>query len=181
MHHDSDWLVRHRWVAADHGTECAACHQERECVACHDGRVRPPRVHPGDFLTTHPVMARRDEPRCTSCHATQHFCNECHARLGLASIAAPAVAATGRYHPPADVWIRGPVRHAVEARRSMTTCTSCHVERDCVQCHGALGIGAGLSPHPPGFASRCRSALDHNARACGMCHGDVEALRARCR
>ncbi|HBQ09682.1 MAG TPA: hypothetical protein DEF51_00335 [Myxococcales bacterium] len=62
----------------------------------------------------------------------------------------------------------------------MNACASCHAERDCVQCHGALGIGAGVSPHPPGFAASCLGALSGNARACRTCHGDLEALRMRC-
>lgn len=181
MAHDHEWLVRHRWIAADEGPLCAQCHRESECVACHDGRVRTIRVHPGDFLTTHPVMARRDETRCTSCHAITQFCAECHARLGIAPLAAPEVRAAERYHPPEAVWSRGANLHATEARRSMQSCVSCHAEEDCVVCHGSGSIGGGgRSPHPPGFAATCRTALETNAHACGTCHGDVESLRARC-
>ena len=114
---------------------------------------------------------------CPAGHAnpeTQRFCGECHARLGLAQISAPR-ARTGRFHPPSFV-----DAHGEEARRAMTQCASCHVEQDCVACHGALGIGAGFSPHPPGFASRCGRALEQNQRACTICHGDAAALRARC-
>lgn len=186
MRHDHEWLARHRWVAADQGPLCAECHTERDCVDCHDGRVRPRRVHPGDFLTTHPAMARRDMAtgeggRCASCHTISQFCAECHGRLGIAPIAAPDVRSAERWHPPAAVWTRGPSLHAREATRSMQSCASCHAEDDCVQCHGARGIGAGFSPHPPGFASTCRAALETNARACVTCHGDLEDLRARCR
>lgn len=180
MNHDADWIVRHRWVGADQGNECASCHRERDCADCHDGRVRPRSVHPNDFLTLHAQAARRDEPRCTSCHTVQTFCAECHARVGVATISAPVVRATGRFHPSEDVWSRGPVQHAVEARRSMTSCTSCHAERDCVACHGARGIGGGLSPHPPNFAQQCAAQLRSNPRACVTCHGDVGALAARC-
>jgi hypothetical protein len=181
MAHDHEWLVRHRWIAADEGALCAQCHRESECVACHDGRVRPLRVHPGDFLSTHPVMARRDETHCTSCHAVTQFCAECHARLGLAPIAAPEVRASSRYHPPQAVWSRGANMHAIEARRSMQSCTSCHAEQDCVACHGSGTVGGGgTSPHPPGFAAHCRSALEANAHACITCHGDAETLRTRC-
>ncbi len=180
MRHDHEWLVRHRWVAADQGGACASCHQESDCADCHDGRVRPRRVHPGDYLTTHVAEARRDQPRCQSCHTTARFCTECHARLGLASIAAPDVRSAAPYHPPAAVWTEGPNLHALEAQRAMNACASCHAERDCVQCHGSLGIGAGVSPHGPGFASQCRAALERNPRACATCHGDVAALRGRC-
>ncbi|MCB9591258.1 MAG: cytochrome c family protein [Sandaracinaceae bacterium] len=181
MRHDHEWLVRHRWVAADQGGACASCHEESECTECHDGRVRPRRIHPGDYLTTHVVQARRDQPRCASCHQVSTFCAECHARLGLSPMSAPDVRASEPYHPPPAVWVRGPALHGLEARRAMSTCASCHAERDCVTCHGALGIGAGTSPHPPGFAAACGAAIDTNARACVTCHGDLDALRARCR
>jgi hypothetical protein len=187
MAHDHEWLVRHRWVAADEGPLCAQCHRESECVACHDGRVRPLRVHPGDFLATHAPMARRDETRCTSCHTVTQFCAECHARLGISSLSAPSVAAPMRYHPPEAVWSRpraAPAQplHAIEARRSMQSCISCHAEEDCVACHASSSVvgGSAASPHPPGFAATCRTALETNAHACITCHGDVAALRARC-
>ena len=180
LHHDRDWLVRHRWIAADQGSDCATCHTESECADCHDGRVRPDRVHPNDFITTHPQLSRRAGNRCTSCHSTQNFCTECHARLGLSTFSAPALQGAGRFHPPDDVWIRGPVLHGREARRSMNDCVSCHAESDCVSCHGAMGIGGGVSPHPPGFAEVCGRALRANARACQTCHGDLDLLRSRC-
>jgi len=180
MQHDADWLVRHRWVAADEGPACATCHTEDECADCHDGRVAPPRVHPNDWLTVHAPMARRDEPRCSSCHTTQTFCAECHARLGTSQIAAPNVRASARFHPPPERWTRGPNLHAREAQRSMTTCTSCHAEEDCTTCHGAAGIGAGISPHPPGFRRDCGRMLRANDRACRTCHGNLDAVRAMC-
>lgn len=181
MYHDRDFLVRHRWVAADRGNDCATCHTNRQCVACHDGRVRPDSVHPGDFLTTHPQLARRNEARCATCHNVASFCNECHSRLGLSPASAPRVASRMRYHPPATTWVEGPSLHGREARRSMATCASCHSERDCIECHGASGIGEGVSPHPPGFAGRCDRLLQRNSRACVLCHGgNAAALRARC-
>ncbi|MBX7194582.1 MAG: hypothetical protein K1X94_21175 [Sandaracinaceae bacterium] len=182
MRHDHEWLVRHRWIAADAGPLCAQCHVERECADCHDGRARSRRVHPGDFLTTHAVMARRDETRCTSCHAVGTFCSECHARLGLATFSAPVTRGGERYHPPSAVWIRGPNLHGVEARRSLQSCVSCHDEGDCVACHGTSGVGGGgVSPHPPGFADSCGALLGSSPAACIRCHGDAETLRTRCR
>ncbi len=181
MNHDNDFLVRHRWVGADNGEKCAACHQESDCTNCHDGRIRPARrVHPNDYLTIHPQMARRDDPQCVSCHSTQNFCMQCHARLGVSSVSAPDVSSPSRYHPPQAVWVRGPNLHGREARRSMTTCVSCHAEQDCVDCHGVSGIGAGISPHPAGFRAQCGRLLRQNARACQTCHGDTAALAAVC-
>jgi hypothetical protein len=181
MRHDHEWLVRHRWVGADQGPACASCHRERDCVECHDGRVRPVRAHPGDYLAAHPLEARRDEGRCQSCHTISRFCAECHSRLGISTLSAPAIEPVGAYHPPPAIWLRGPNLHAVEAVRALDSCASCHGEQDCVECHGARGFGGGLSPHPPGFATRCATALAINGRACATCHGDLEALRMRCR
>ena len=182
MRHDAEWIVRHRWIGADRGSLCQSCHRESDCTDCHDGRVRPRGVHPGDFLSTHVSHARRDQPRCASCHTYARFCLECHSRLGLAPISAPDVRGLRRYHPAPEAWTRGPNLHAIEARRSLSSCVSCHAESDCVVCHGSRGLGgAGLSPHPPGFANGCATPLAQNARACVTCHGDLEALRARCR
>jgi hypothetical protein len=180
MHHDREWLTRHRWIAADQTAECAVCHSESECADCHDGRVRPNRVHPNDFLLVHAQLARREADRCTSCHTTQAFCTECHSILGLSPMSAPVVRAAGRFHPPADVWLRGPVLHGREARRSMNDCVSCHSERDCVTCHGTLGIGAGLSPHGNTSVGALCSGLRANDRACRLCHSDFASLSRLC-
>lgn len=177
MDHDRDFMVRHRWLGADHASLCAECHTARECEDCHDGRVDPssrqPRrhrqtVHPGDYLHAHSTEARRNEPECSACHTVQRFCTECHARLGLATVSAPSAAVSTRFHPAGF----DGAAHAREARRSMSACASCHVERDCVRCHGAAGIGAGVSPHPPSFAQSCAGALSRNPRACVLCHGE---------
>lgn len=180
LRHGNDWLTRHRWVAADEGETCASCHRESECEDCHDGRTTPRRVHVGDYLTTHPQEARRNERRCATCHSAQNFCLECHARLGLSTISAPSVRSTARVHPPAEVWTRGPNRHAMEARRNLSSCTSCHAESDCTSCHGALGIGGGISPHPRSFFEDCGSLLRATSSACARCHGDISGLAAQC-
>ena len=181
MKHDRDFLTRHRWVAADHGELCGSCHREEDCSDCHDGRVQRLQIHPNDYLSIHAADSRRDGHRCVSCHSSQTFCSECHSRLGLSTIAPPRIRVGARYHPPADVWSSGPQWHGREARRSLDSCTSCHVERDCIVCHGAAGVGgAGVSPHPPSFNRRCGEALRFNPRACRSCHGDVAALRSLC-
>ncbi len=181
MAHGGDFLVRHRWLAADEGNACSSCHTEKDCSDCHMGDRRPARIHPNDYLALHAQDSRRNQTRCTSCHTTQSFCLPCHARLGVSDVAAPDLLSPRRFHPPTSVWARGPVQHAREAQRSLGSCTSCHVERDCVQCHGGKGIGAGLSPHPPGFNAECGRRLAQNARPCVVCHGSLEQLRSRCR
>src|SRR6185436_12882078 len=130
--HSPDWIERHKKVAANDGKFCANCHEERFCSACHDGRLRPRRVHPNDFLSMHPVQARRNEPRCTSCHQEQSFCLSCHQRAGV-TLTGPSeiLAGRGRFHPPPAIWTDGPrtaSHHAREAERNLNACVSCHIE-----------------------------------------------------
>jgi len=181
MAHDADWIVRHRWVGADRGAVCSTCHEERQCVRCHDGRLPAAQIHAGDYLALHAQDARRGSTRCRSCHAPQTFCGECHSRMGLTTFAPREVRASGRFHPPAAQWSRGPAMHAREARRDLTSCTSCHAEADCVACHGGLGVGRmSIDPHPPGFRRRCDKEIAANSRACVTCHGSVAAVRRLC-
>lgn len=180
MGHDTDWAVRHRWVGADRGSVCASCHKESECVKCHDSRNRPASIHPNDWLALHAQRSRKDAPRCSSCHSTQMFCAECHARLGVSLNSAPDVRSGARFHPTADRWTRGPNLHAKEAKRSLTSCVSCHAERDCVRCHGAIRGIPSASPHPRDFSKKCGTLLDANQRACKACHDDIQLLHRKC-
>lgn len=194
-HHGPDWLVRHRAVAGDDSRFCANCHSEKYCADCHDGRVRPRRAHPNDFLSMHAESARQNTPRCTSCHQQQSFCLSCHQRLGIAESGPLANSADrGRFHPPPSVWTNPPRsarHHAWEAERNLNACVSCHVERDCIACHATSGVGgssgglpaggAGANPHPLGFRARCAHALRQNARPCLMCHEPSDPVFAECR
>jgi hypothetical protein len=172
--HTPDFVERHKSVAADDSAFCASCHKEDFCTDCHDGRVRPRRIHPNDYLNMHPVEARMETERCTSCHREQSFCLDCHLRAGVGESSPPLAKDSGRFHPPKSVWSdppRTPAHHAFEAERNLTACVSCHTERDCVQCHGAQGVGAGFNPHPQGFLSSCSAQYRRNPRPCLVCHG----------
>ena len=185
LHHDADFWVNHRTVAADDGQRCAVCHRESECVECHDGRVRDRRNHPNDYVTLHATEARQNAESCTSCHRTATFCETCHMRVGVAEASPTSARALGRFHPPADLWSGRVVtsqHHAMESRRSLTVCVSCHTERDCTSCHAATGMGGGgISPHPPGWVGRCAMLLHAAPRGCAQCHEDLGALEGRCR
>jgi hypothetical protein len=192
--HDADFLVRHKFVAGNNSELCVSCHSESYCTDCHDGRVRPRNVHPGDFLALHAIAARQNSPDCSSCHRAQSFCLGCHQRTGV-TLSGPAenFAGRGRFHPPKSVWTDGAMgaqHHGSEARRNVSACVSCHTESDCVLCHATAELGGGLSgraagsslsPHGPGFASRCRSALRRNARPCLTCHHPQDPKLGQCR
>lgn len=193
--HGPGWLERHKTVAAQNSTFCSSCHEESECIECHDGRVRPRPVHPNDWLSLHAVAALQDNPRCTSCHRQQSFCLTCHQRTGI-TMSGPQgnFAERGRFHPPKAQWTDAPrstLHHAWEAQRNLDACVSCHTERDCALCHATAAMGGpgaqpgdgamGKNPHPPGFRSRCATALAKNARPCLVCHTLTDPMLNSCR
>jgi hypothetical protein len=185
--HTPGWVTQHASIAAADSALCASCHEEQECIACHDGRARPRSVHPNDWLALHAQAARVDQPRCGACHAATTFCADCHRRVGVARDAPPGNReGAGRFHPTPSVWTgtpRGPGHHAWEAQRNLNACVSCHAERDCVTCHAARGVqgGAGVNPHPPGFARGCGGPLRKNPRPCLVCHAPGDAAIEACR
>lgn len=196
--HGADFIERHKFVAGNDSRFCANCHQERFCVGCHDGSVRPRTIHPNDFISQHPIAARKNGTSCTSCHQQQSFCLSCHQRSGVAMSGPIAnFSSRGRFHPPKSIWTdspggtRSPAHHAWEAERNLNACVSCHQERDCALCHATrsvggrgsslAGAGPGVSPHPAGFAGRCRQALRQNARPCLTCHAPSDPELLKCR
>lgn len=190
-HADPAFARRHGPTAAADPAYCATCHAPDQCRACHDGDVRPVNIHPADYILTHSVPARRNDPDCTSCHRLQSFCVRCHtlggvtAAPGRLSFGADAAGRTD-FHPPG--WtdllggVPGPGHHRVAARRNLRECVSCHQEPDCVVCH-AVDTTARLraSPHGPDPRDLCGRPLDANPRGCLKCHRDREALDRLCR
>ncbi|MEZ4409052.1 MAG: cytochrome c3 family protein [Polyangiales bacterium] len=98
LHHDADFWVNHRFVAARDASRCATCHRDDDCAACHDGRVRDRRTHPNDYVTQHVSDARMNADRCGSCHRAATFCAACHQRIGVSMTRARG-ARHGRFHP----------------------------------------------------------------------------------
>jgi cytochrome c7-like protein len=181
--HTPDFILRHRTVAADDSAFCANCHKEDFCTDCHDGRVRPRSIHPSDYLNMHPIEARMSTQSCKSCHHEQSFCLDCHLRVGVAESSPPNAKDSGRFHPPKSLWSdppRKPGHHSFEAERNLNACVSCHIERDCVACHGALGVGAGFDPHQNGFLGGCSTQLRRNPRPCFVCHEKSDPVLAKC-
>lgn len=181
--HAPDFIQRHKYVAANDSQFCANCHKEEYCTGCHDGRVRPRGIHPADYLNMHATEARLATQKCTSCHREQSFCLGCHQRLGVSMSGPTAAREAGRFHPPKQEWSDAPRRpghHGFEAMRNLNACVSCHIERDCVVCHGGQGIGGGFNPHGGGFSSGCATQLKRNPRPCYVCHEPGAPVLQRC-
>jgi hypothetical protein len=181
---------------------CLTCHRRTECIDCHGGVVRPPEIHPADYISLHAMDARHNTPDCSACHRAQSFCVGCHQRSGVAPDPEgglpgkrpnnPFGTGTGlkSFHPPG--WVRdasgavlpipGPNSHSLAAKRNIRTCVSCHREESCLACHSTdPARGPTISPHGPGFAgtARCRFLAARNKRACLKCHG-VGAMELTC-
>ena len=182
--HTPDFIQRHKFVAGNESQFCSNCHTEDFCVGCHDGRVRPKSIHPADYISMHPIEARQATQRCTTCHNEQSFCLTCHQRVGVTMTGPAGVREGARFHPAKNIWSdapRKPGHHSFEAERNLNACVSCHVERDCVVCHGGSGIGGGFNPHKNGFSGGCATQMRRNPRPCFVCHQPDDGVLAQCR
>jgi hypothetical protein len=160
--HGMEWSGTHASLAGRDSDFCAACHHETFCSDCHSGARRPRKVHPGDWLTSHGVSTRLDNPRCKGCHREQSFCLTCHRRSGVAPDSptkSKPPQGIGRYHKGMET--RTLMRRA---KQDIVSCVSCHSESSCVTCH------IRINPHPPDFARRCKPLVVRNQNACVKCH-----------
>lgn len=160
--HGADFARRHKVSAAVAAASCASCHTRADCLECHrPGAGRAAGYHPVGFLARHPAAAYARETSCSDCHNTAGFCTSCHARSG--------VVARGQlrpgYHDVSPAFIAG---HGAAARQNLESCTSCHVERDCLTCHSVIG-GRRFDPHGPGFDPN--RLIKKNPEMCTACHG----------
>lgn len=160
--HGADFTDAHAPFARAAARTCTTCHARTECLSCHIPSPAESRgYHPANFLTRHPAAAYARATNCADCHNTASFCASCHAQAGLRSNG-PLQAG---YHDANPAFILG---HGKAARQELETCVSCHVERDCLTCHSAVG-GRRFNPHGPGFdAERLKRK---NPEMCTVCHG----------
>ena len=175
--HGPGFAQHHEQQARQVGATCTACHDRSECVTCHQGVVKPMDFHPGNYLLTHAVDARRGKPDCNACHRYESFCVGCHERSGLGMRTNTQFDSRDprkAFHPVG--WASagpGPNLHAQDARRNITSCASCHREEDCLTCHSAdSGNAIHASPHPANWrgSARCRALDRTNRRMCLRCH-----------
>ena len=177
LNHDSDWVRNHRSLASKAGHNCAQCHNQSWCLDCHQGgginadlsratfgRDYIPKSHRSDFVNIHPIKALDNPQTCYRCH-DQKFCNACHARFPRGSLRIKSHLMLGlngqRYAPAIN-------EHAIEARRNLQSCQSCHPEGDvCIQCHSS----GRTNPHPRDWRSVKNNYRDKaGSKVCTKCH-----------
>ena len=154
------FMQAHTTLAAARDASCATCHQESFCVSCHDAPVGGG-YHPPDFLSRHTASAFGRDLECSNCHATPVFCRECHTQVGIVP---PGGQRLGPgYHDDGPVWL---LRHGQAARQNLESCSTCHRQVDCTQCHGVLGAFK-VSPHTASFdAEQAWSRMPYTCLAC---------------
>lgn len=199
--HGPAWAINHRSAAKAGKIDCAACHLQKFCIKCHqDGPADEMgsfgsamvNVHFGDFLITHPIVARTNPQLCASCHEPQ-FCYECHSKFQRVQLAGVSHRRTwSSLHAdggivqhenipttqcqvchansvlPSHEWANG---HAREARKNLATCQVCHPEGAvCLKCHSARS-GLGINPHPTNWGDiKDRLYNASNGKTCRKCH-----------
>lgn len=158
--HTVDFPLTHGPIAATGRLDCAGCHQQRFCTACHQGTGER-RYHQFNFVARHPAEANARETNCASCHNTEVFCRSCH--VEVAGIGAGSKRRAGAAHAGQPLWL---LQHGEAARRGMQTCSTCHQQTDCMQCHSSAG--GRINPHGPNFnAAQMRA---RNPTLCSYCH-----------
>lgn len=151
-----------------------------------------PKSHRNDFLEIHPLKAKNSPQSCNRCH-DQKYCSSCHAKfkgadlqfqshrrqfrdIPLSSIgpnhATFTAAQCQSCHPggllPSHRWSGD---HAIEARRNLRACQTCHGEGDvCIKCHDTR-TGLKVNPHPRDWGSmKDRFRNTSGGRSCVKCH-----------
>jgi hypothetical protein len=151
-----------------------------------------PKNHRTDFREIHPIKVLDNPQSCYKCHDVR-YCSECHAKFRGEDLMiqshrrawsdlqtgnpGPAhstftTAQCQTCHPggllPKHVWSAD---HALEARRNLQTCQTCHSDGDvCMTCHSARQ-GLKVNPHPRGWSSmKDRYSRASGGRSCQKCH-----------
>jgi hypothetical protein len=157
--HPGGFVARHGAAASTGALRCSACHTQQSCAECHAG-TDSRAFHPRNFVERHAREVFAGAGDCQSCHTQETFCRACHTSTGLASDGSMRAA----FHTGQALWV---LSHGPAARRGLASCTSCHAQRDCLQCHSSLG-GWGVNPHGSDFRAE---RLGRRAQAtCRVCH-----------
>ncbi len=156
--HAPGFARTHGAAAASGQLTCEGCHSRSYCAECHAGEGKR-RFHVANFAARHAPEAWGRDTDCQQCHNPEVFCRGCHLQVGLSSAGRSNVG----YHSAVPLWT---LQHGQAARQGLQSCTSCHTQKDCMQCHSQSGRN--ISPHGPGFDAR--RMWKANRLICLRCH-----------
>ena len=175
--HDSDWVRGHRVLASQAVKNCDQCHTQKFCLDCHSGggtgddlavdnfrRDYKPKSHRSDWIDIHSIKSADNPQSCKRCH-DQKYCNECHSKFPGGDLRIKSHRPLGSVSQQ-YLWTPN---HALEARRNLQSCQTCHPDGDaCIQCHRA---GSGFaSPHPRNWRSINGVYRERAPQVCFKCH-----------
>lgn len=157
-----------------------------------------PKSHRTNWLEIHPLKSIDNPQSCYRCH-DQKYCSQCHSKfrrtdlqflshrqqfsnINLTNVGPQHAifAQNGTYntalcqtcHPgglvPVHIWSSD---HAIEARRNLQSCQTCHGDGDvCKTCHSAR-TGLRVNPHPRNWNSvKSNFRSKSGGRTCIQCH-----------
>ena len=156
--HPPGFSKSHGPSAAASQLSCEGCHSKSYCSDCHGGESKR-RFHVSNFVYRHAPEAYGRETDCQQCHNPEVFCRGCHMQAGLSSKGRSNVG----YHSAVPLWL---LQHGQAARQGLQSCTSCHTQKDCMQCHAQSGRS--VNPHGPNFDGP--SMYKANRLTCLRCH-----------
>ncbi len=148
----------HGAAAAASQLNCEGCHTKSYCADCHGGEGKR-RFHVANFASRHAPEAWGRETDCQQCHNAEVFCRGCHMQVGLSAKGRTNVG----FHTAVPLWT---LQHGQAARQGLQTCTSCHTQKDCMQCHAQNGRR--INPHGANFDAR--RMWKANRLTCLRCH-----------
>ncbi len=176
------WGTEHGTLAAASTASCTTCHTRLFCADCHDAAqiaqnrvggtagafdasttpraAERARFHSPDFMARHASEAWGRRLECSNCHQVAVFCRDCHQQEGMGTEGRLG----GAFHDAQPLWL---LRHGQAARQGLESCTSCHKQRDCLQCHSTLGAFK-VNPHGRSFDPG--RAQKKNPVICYACH-----------
>ena len=159
--HGANVAKSHGPAAATEAMTCSGCHAQRFCKDCHGSeKIGAKRYHVANFVVRHAPESSGREVDCAQCHNTQAFCRDCHRQSGLATTNSKRGSG---YHNGQPAWF---LQHGQAARQELASCTTCHQQTYCLQCHSAAGLR--VSPHGPDFNAARMAA--RNPTLCARCH-----------
>jgi hypothetical protein len=138
-------------------------------------------AHAMNYRFTHGIDAKARKADCYSCHSAQEFCAQCHTAGGI-----DATAYKPAWHLGAGFttlgYGSGGGRHAIEARRDIENCITCHDvqgnDPTCTTCHmDADGVkSTDPATHEKGYMSGDHGPWHTTTGAvCYNCHTDMNA------
>lgn len=133
-----------------------------------------------DWAFEHGQAVEAGSATCANCHA-ETSCRTCHGAADIPAIAAlpepgagePAGVRVARTRPPGHTaeFVTG---HGGAAAANLPNCSSCHLESQCAECHGAAGRGpvepapgTGTAGAPSGVSRQDAGLLRHLAPSPG--------------